>query len=652
MRISFLPIGLACIAANAFCAEVPLLDFARHEQYQEMKISPDGVYLAVSAVIKGRPALSVIRRADLALNIVKGINVRGDYASDIEDFSWVGRDQIVYSMGKFNGHHAAPLPTGELYIVNADGARNRRLFGGADKLTYVVGNLISALPEDPQHALVSRYRYIGSNSADAPSEAYRIDLEKGSTELIAVAPVRQAQFVSDNHGVIRMAHGKGPAWEEKVYYRADDKAAWNLVFDESKDPGAFFPLGFDRSGNGVYAVCDGEHRSGGLCRWNSATRESVALWSGAESGPIQAILGGDGSDVVAVVSMPDRPLVDVLDQSAPERGLLADLYRRFPGQLVTLGSASRDGSKRVVTVESDTNPGDFYLYDADSKTLTKVLSRMAWIKPESMATMEPIKLLSRDGLPLRGYVTRPTGKEGAKNLPLVVLVHGGPYGIRDMWEFNPQVQMLASHGYAVLQANFRGSGGYGSAFEKAGHGEWGTKMQDDITDATRWAVGEGIADPHRICIYGASFGGFAALRGAEREPDLYACAIGAEGIYDLPAWVENSDVSESLFGRSYLRRVLGEDAAQLHDRSPINHLDKLKAKVMLIVGGADKRVPPAQGEALHEALLQRKIDHAWLYQRNEGHGYYDEAHVADMYTKILAFLDSTIGDGNGRSAAH
>jgi dipeptidyl aminopeptidase/acylaminoacyl peptidase len=195
----------------------------------------------------------------------------------------------------------------------------------------------------------------------------------------------------------------------------------------------------------------------------------------------------------------------------------------------------------------------------------------------------------------------------------------------------------------VLQVNYRGSGGYGGVFERAGYREWGGKMQDDVTDATRWAVQQGVADAKRICIFGASYGGYAALEGAVKEPDLYRCAIGYVGVYDLPLMYKRGDVPQSTYGENYLKQVLGEDGASLWDRSPIAHIDRLQAKVMLIVGGADTRVPPIYGENLHYALDKARIEHEWLYERTEGHGFYEEGHRAALLTRLIAFLDANIG---------
>jgi dipeptidyl aminopeptidase/acylaminoacyl peptidase len=234
---------------------------------------------------------------------------------------------------------------------------------------------------------------------------------------------------------------------------------------------------------------------------------------------------------------------------------------------------------------------------------------------------------------------------------MVVFVHGGPYGVRDDWDFDPYVQALATRGYAVLQVNFRGSGGYGYAFEKAGWREWGGKMQDDVTDATHWAINQGVADPNRICIFGGSYGGYAALEGAVKEPDLYKCAIGYVGVYDLALMRSRGDIPQSTYGNNYLKRVLGDDNHLLASRSPINQLGDLKARVMLIVGGEDRRVPAVQGMSLHMALAKRRIAHEWIEKGGESHGFYNEANFADLLTQMVQFVGSSIGAATSPTAA-
>jgi dipeptidyl aminopeptidase/acylaminoacyl peptidase len=373
--------------------------------------------------------------------------------------------------------------------------------------------------------------------------------------------------------------------------------------------------------------------------WSNPNVEASGLAQGLAEDSVIGIEFSDG-----------RPSLAPLAGDLPGVKVLIALMRQFPGEDVRFVSGTRDGSRAIVLVEADADPGTFFIYDRDSSSLSPLFRRAGWIDPGQLGRAVPFTFTTRDGLSEHGYITYPPGREGAKNLPMVVFVHGGPYGERDWWEYDSYVQAMATRGYAVLQVNYRGSGGYGYAFEKAGWHEWGGKMQDDVTDATRWAIAQGIADKNRICIYGGSYGGYAALEGAVKEPDLYKCAIGYVGVYDLALMYTRGDIPQSIYGKEYLKRALGTDMGELARRSPVHQLDRLKAKVMLIVGGRDRRVPPIQGENLHEALKARHIAHEWLYKSNEGHGFYDEKNIAELFGKVDAFLSANIGPGSQRGA--
>ncbi|HET6545268.1 MAG TPA: S9 family peptidase [Rhodanobacteraceae bacterium] len=640
-------------------ADIPLADFARHAQFRSIKISPAGDYLAASVVVDDKSVLSLIHLSDM-----KGVNVRPRDQKELADFWWVAPDRVMYTVGEKVGGLEAPAATGELFAVDADGGSDGELFGyrmGGGMATashiarasskFAIGVLVDPLRDDPEHALIASYAINGANLGNMRTmssigvfpDALRIDLDSGKTAPVTTSPLRNAQFLTDHEGIVRFAYGEDEHQSMQVWYRAGDDADWQKVFDERADHVRVAPMAFNRKQDAVYFGCGGAHDVGGVCRWNIATRKLTTLWSGSVVGPDRLLPTFDDRDVFAIRSMPGRAAITLLDKNAPEAQLLVALMQQFPGEDVEFTSHSRDGKKVVVLVESGTDPGRFYQYDSATGKLRFLVARAPWIKPAQMAKVEPIELKARDGLALHGYLTRPAGKRDAKNLPLVVFVHGGPYGVRDRWQFDPYVQMLASRGYAVLQVNYRGSGGYGDAFERAGFRQWGGAMQDDVTDATRWAIAQGIADPKRICIFGGSYGGYAAIEGAVKEPDLYRCAIGYVGVYDLRLMYTRGDIPQFVFGKNYLEKVLGTNEADLWARSPIARLDRLKAKVMLIVGGQDKRVPPIQGEHLHAALEQRHVEHEWLYRRAEAHGYYDEGNLADLFEKVAAFLDRNIG---------
>ena len=240
----------------------------------------------------------------------------------------------------------------------------------------------------------------------------------------------------------------------------------------------------------------------------------------------------------------------------------------------------------------DTRTNEIYLFDRKSGELKMLFDRQPWIDDNKLSPMHPIKVTARDGMELHGYLTVPRGAK-AKNLPLVVVPHGGPHGPRDVWGFPLFEGFIPGNGYAMLQINFRGSGGYGTAFENAGHREWNDEMMKDIIDATRWAIDNGVADPERICLWGWSFGGYSALMAIVEEPDMFACSVGGAGVYDIKGMFDADFAERTRWGRSYLDKVIGDSEAK-DQASAIYHVDKIKTPVLLIHGDKDQRVRSAK----------------------------------------------------------
>jgi dipeptidyl aminopeptidase/acylaminoacyl peptidase len=265
--------------------------------------------------------------------------------------------------------------------------------------------------------------------------------------------------------------------------------------------------------------------------------------------------------------------------------------------------------------------------------------------------MRPISVKTRDGTVIHGYLTIPKNSDG-KNLPLIVNPHGGPHGVRDDWGFNPEVQLLANRGYAVMQMNYRGSGGYGNAFIRAGYRNWGTSMQDDLTDSVNWAARQGIVDKNRVCIYGASYGGYAALMSVVREPDLYRCTVGYVGVYSLPMMLAKGDIQESKSGQNFQKDILPLGTGAMQANSPAYNVDKIKAPIMLVHGGKDQRVPIAQMNFLISQLKTvGKQPEDVVVESKEAHGFRDIENQVNLYTKMLAFFDKYIGPKSAAASA-
>jgi acetyl esterase/lipase len=642
---------LLCTAA-LHSQPVSFADLARHDQYKDVKISPDGKYLAATAVVKGQTVLALINLS----NMKAGSKIVSPREGNVViDFWWATPTRVVYTVGEARGGFDAPLANGELYGVNADGGNPQLLYGyrkqGSSSGTHItqaaneggIGEFIASIPGDANHALVAIGSW-GTLKEGSLAAAFRMDVRDGSTvHIVSSPPMRNARFVADHQGHIRFAIGEDVNGNMKVYMHPLNGDGWQLMSKPGDDRA--YPRGFSVDDSVAYFMCTASDGDLGVCSWNPAKDTWATVWSNPKVSPDGFVQGMARGDIIGVSFTDGRPGMSLFNSESPDAKVLVALMNQLPGENVRFVSGSADGSLSIVLAEADADPGTFYLYDRNSKKLTPLLARASWINPEVMAGKQPFEFAARDGLKLQGYVSYPPGQESAKHLPMVVFVHGGPYGIRDDWDFDPYVQVLATRGYAVLQVNYRGSGGRSYNFERAGWGEWGGKMQDDVTDATHWAIEQGVADSQRICIFGGSYGGYAALEGAVKEPDLYKCAIGYVGVYDLALMYSRGDIPQSTSGENYLRRVLGDDMNVLALHSPINQLDHLKARVMLVVGGEDPRVPSIQGSSLHMALSKRHIAHEWMDKPGEMHGFYDEANLTELYANLVQFIGSSIGPG-------
>jgi dipeptidyl aminopeptidase/acylaminoacyl peptidase len=340
----------------------------------------------------------------------------------------------------------------------------------------------------------------------------------------------------------------------------------------------------------------------------------------------------------------DRLRLEFFDEERSRLQRFVD--ERLPGHDNLFTSHSRDETRWVVHSCSDRTRGSYHLLDTRAMTLTRLFDISPWIDETKMAPMKPIRYEARDGLAIHGYLTLPGGGDSGK-LPLVVNPHGGPWA-RDSWGFNPEVQFLASRGYAVLQINFRGSAGYGRRFLEAGFGQWGLAMQDDVSDGVAWAVDQGVADPERIAIYGGSYGGYAALSGLTSTPELYACGISNVGVSNLFTWIE----SIPPYWKPYLEmlyEMVGHprrDAERLRETSPFFNAERIGVPLLVAQGANDPRVPQQESDQIVEALRGRGVPVEYMVKKDEGHGFQSEENKFDFYRTMERFLDRHLSGGN------
>ena len=645
MKYTALALGVLLAAGQATAATPATVDvagFVQKDQYGTAKISPTGEYIASIVKLEDRDALVVMRRSDRKTTA----SVQFGQHQYIADFQWANGERVVLEMAHKFGSLDTPGLTGELFAVDVNGKNYENLIGfrvtqsstetriQGRKADPVAAFLIDDLDNDDKNVLVYTFNYADN---DPVFQVEKLNVYSGVRGKMFKAPVRRAHFVTDANGVIRFATGSAVDNLNQLYYRDGDAGEWKLINDEKTSGHPEYALGLSADGKTGYLQRRSDKGPDAIVAYDVATGQRKEIARDPVSDPDEILF--DGNVPIGVRYMDGKPRDVFFDPAAPMAKLYKGLAGAFGGESPTITSTSTDGNLVMVATNSDRNPGDFYLFDKVAKKADHMMSVREWLSPGGLAAREPIKLTARDGLVLHGYYTRPKGTTG--RVPLVVLPHGGPIGVRDDWQFDEDAQLLAAAGYGVLQVNFRGSEGYGWDFQSAGAKEFGGKMQDDLTDATRWAIDQGLADGARICIYGASYGGYAALMGVAKEPDLYKCAVGYVGVYDLPKRLTDEAV-DTKRGKTWSADWMGEGDTLVRN-SPARLADRIKVPVFLAAGGEDDNVNIGHSRMMEAALKSAGVPVETLYYDQEGHGFYKQEHRVEFYTRLLAFLNRHLG---------
>ncbi|MDR6990515.1 dipeptidyl aminopeptidase/acylaminoacyl peptidase [Luteimonas sp. 3794] len=637
-------VGLLCVVPMVVGAQPPAVDLApylRQPQFQRVKISPDGAYYAVITALEDRTALAVVRASDHTPTA----KVVGKRDSVVEDFWWANDERILVALASKRGSRDEPTSIGELHAVNADGRHPRLLaspYGARGPLDTSIQLLLEpsvylfdTLPGDRRKVLVSAV----PQTSDPNVRVERLDIYTGRRDPVATVPVRRAQFLADAQGRVRFASGANADNVQKLFYREDDASPWRLVDATASQTRNAYALGFSEDGRLAYLQVEQPDGPDAIVAWDPATDRYTELLRDTTVDPYRILYALDGRTPIGASFMRDRVHNRFFDEAHPTARLYRSLEPAFNGDAIHITSTSADGRQALVLLWSDRNSGDYILFDTVAKTGSRIFAQREWFHPADMLGSREVAFTARDGRQIHGYLTQPRDATGP--VPLVVVPHGGPFGVFDHWAFDDDSQLLAAAGYAVLRVNYRGSGNYGRAHLDAGAQEWGGAMQDDLTDATRWAVETGVAQENRICIYGASYGAYAALMGAAREPDLYRCAVGYVGVYDLER-LHRDQSAGSRSGRTWAGEWMGARNT-LAARSPITLAERIRIPVFLAAGGQDLRAPLVHSQRMERALERSGAAVETLYYPNEGHGFYTEPHRREFYTRLLAFLSTHLG---------
>jgi len=612
--------SLSMLGGDALAAsplkQYSVRDFFRNPEQSGFQISPNGKYISFMQPWKGRMNIFVRTvGSDTA-----PLRITSEEARDISGYFWKGDDHILFAKdfgGDENFH---------VVSVGRDGK------GLKDLTPYpkVRAQIVDDLEDNKDEILVSH------NKRDPEVfDVYRVNVKSGAEILVAKNPGNIQGWITDHDGKVRAATTSDGV-NTSLLYRATEDAPFKTVLTTSfKD--SVDPLFFTFDNKKLYVSSNlGRDKKAIVILDPETAKEEQLLYENPEV-DVEGLAYSRKRKVLTEISYTTwKTQYKFLD--AQSEALHKALQEKLPGYEVVTQSHTKDESTWIVAAYNDRTQGSRYLFDSKSGALTKLADINPAIAEQDMAEMKPVQYKARDGLLINGYLTLPLGKD-PKNLPVIVNPHGGPW-VRDVWGYNPEVQLLANRGYAVLQMNYRGSTGYGRQFWEASFKQWGKTMQDDITDGVQWLVKQGIADPKRVAIYGGSYGGYATLAGVTFTPDLYAAAVDYVGVSNMftfmktipPYWKPFLDQMYEMVGDPV------KDKELLTAVSPALHTDRIKTPLFVAQGANDPRVNKAESDQIVENLRKRGVPIEYMVKDNEGHGFHNEENRFDFYTAMEGFL--------------
>ena len=599
---------------------IPMQDFFRNPEKSSFKISPNGEHIAYMKPWKARMNVFV-----MDMNTKKEVRLTSSQERGIYWFAWLNNNRIGYIKdegGNENMH---------FYAVNIDMSNEIDL----TPFENVQARIIDDLEDDPNHIIM------GLNKRNPQiHDPYRINVNDGKMDMIAENPGNISDWMTDHDGKLRIAITSDGVNTSLLYRDKESDGFKTILTTDFKVSVA--PLFFTFDNKNLYVASNRGRDKTAIFEFDLNKSKEARLIFEHDEVDVSGLMYSRKRKVLTGVSYTvaknEMVFFDTLRESLQQK-----LEEKLPGYEVGITSFSEDETKAVVVTYSDKSRGTYYYYDLDKNKLIELGQVSPWLNEEDMSEMKPVHYKSRDGLIINGYLSLPKGTNG-KNLPVVVNPHGGPWH-RDSWGYNSEVQFLTNRGFAVFQMNFRGSTGYGRDFWEKSFKQWGKSMQDDISDGVNWLIDEGIADPDRIAIYGASYGGYATLAGLAFTPDLYACGVDYVGVSSLFTFMESMPPYWELY-RSMMYEMVGhpeEDKELLASASPLLHIDKIKAPLFIAQGANDPRVVKAESDQIVEALKNAGIDVPYMVKDDEGHGFYNEENQFDFYTEMEKFLTKYIG---------
>lgn len=630
MRI-FLAAALAVLApslpatTSSVPDRIPIEAFAELPFISDPALSPDGHRIAARIATGGKEAIAIY---DLAAVGEKKPKLVMTGAADISWFKWAGGDRLLIGIRLMGYIKNVPLPMSRLLEYQI--ASGTTLLLG--KRHGMIGDDVIFIDPDGRFILLSSQPTV----FDYPA-VDRIDLADGSSTEVQKSKTGIWNWFADGSGVVRAGVDYGER-KLKLYYRASADADLKRIDTRKypQDDSVIDMMRFINDTDRGIIITNAATGRFGVYEYDFATDTIGKTIFEHPKVDVTTAIMGDDNHVEGISYEDDRPRVKWLDPDYA--ALQGEVDRTFPGKDNRIIDRSRDGDTVLLWSGGAADPGTYYVYHRQVRRMEIFASPYDKLLGLRFAPVKAIEYQARDGLTIPGYLTLPVGRE-PKNLPLIVHPHGGPFA-RDSWSFDPEVQFLANRGYAVFQPNFRGSTGYGRDYVSRGFGQWGTGMVNDIDDGVSWLIRQGIVDPKRICIVGASYGGYAALWSAIRDPERYRCAVSLAGVTDVKAQIRfdaRSAVAPRYF-KEWKKKVEGEERGDLDAISPLEQASRLSVPVLIAHGEKDSRVPPEQSHKLVKALekMGKPVDS--VFYPEAGHGFTRTEDSIDFMKRVEAFL--------------
>ena len=532
-----------------------------------------------------------------------------------------------------------------MYLQDEGGNENWRLYS-----VNLESTKIECLTpfDEVQVRLVDRNKHFPdelliSMNKDNPQahDVYHLQLSTGELTKVAENPGNYLGWVTDAEFKVRGCLAATDEGGYEFLIRKTGKGKFkNLITWGPDDAMISGPMGFTKDGKSVYIIDSRDVNAGRLLKMNIASNEITVLAEDPQYDVSGVTQNPDTYEIEAVTFTKDRQEVVILNEAVRAD---FDAIRKIHHGDFFINSRDDADDTWLIGFDADNGPIPYYSFDRTTKKETFLFDHRPVLKKYTLSKMEPVSFTSRDGLTIHGYITYPPDKE-RKNLPMVLNVHGGPW-YRDSWGYNPEAQWLANRGYACFQVNFRGSTGYGKDFLNASNKEWGGKMHNDLVDAVKWAVDQGITDSNKVAIYGGSYGGYAALVGATFTPDLFCCAVDIVGPANLVSWITSIPPYWASFRQILYKRVGDPETEEdfLKARSPLYKADQIKIPMLIAQGANDPRVPQAESEQIVEALKKNNVEYEYMLFEDEGHGFARPENRLKFYAAAEKFLAKHLG---------